>query len=553
MPDELSKEEKIAAGIVDSSNTSFVDMPMEQNDEYDKEISFTKRSTLAGDDDAPSNDSTEKDIEKQGEAPPPPPQEKDPNLIEWDGPNDPQNPMNWPFSKKCRVTGVFASMTFCITFSSSVFSTATEITAQLYGVSNEVMILGTSLFVLGFSVGPLIWGPISELYGRRIPLFTGFIILAILQVPVAVAQNIETIMICRFLGGVFGCAPLAVVGGALADFWNPVDRGVAVAVFSASTFIGPVAGPIVGGFITESYLGWRWTQWITLIMVSFFACLGLLFVPETYAPVLLQRKAKKIRFETQNWAIHSAADERKVDFHDIVTRYLLRPFAMLLKEPILVLLTLYMCLIYGLIYLLFEAYPISFQMQRGWSAGVGALPFLGVTVGVLVGVAIITYTTMTRFARKLKKHGRVIPEERLPPMIVGAVLLPAGLFWFAWTSSPEITWVPQVLAGIPIGAGILMIFMQGLNYIIDVYLMHANSAIAANTLVRSLAGAGFPMFATPMYQNLGVAWATSLLGFLAVVMAPVPVLFFIYGSRIRAMSKYSPTGKGGPPGKGPGK
>jgi len=290
-----------------------------------------------------------------------------------------------------------------------------------------------------------------------------------------------------------------------------------------------------------------------LIMVSFFACLGLLFVPETYAPVLLQRKAKKIRFETQNWAIHSAADERKVDFHDIVTRYLLRPFAMLLKEPILVLLTLYMCLIYGLIYLLFEAYPISFQMQRGWSAGVGALPFLGVTVGVLVGVAIITYTTMTRFARKLKKHGRVIPEERLPPMIVGAVLLPAGLFWFAWTSSPEITWVPQVLAGIPIGAGILMIFMQGLNYIIDVYLMHANSAIAANTLVRSLAGAGFPMFATPMYQNLGVAWATSLLGFLAVVMAPVPVLFFIYGSRIRAMSKYSPTGKGGPPGKGPGK
>jgi hypothetical protein len=149
MPDGLSKEEKIAAGIVDSSNTSFVDMPMEQNDEYDKEISFTKRSTLAGDDDAPSNDSTEKDIEKQGDAPPPPPpQEKDPNLIEWDGPNDPQNPMNWPFSKKCRVTGVFASMTFCITFSSSVFSTATEITAQLYGVSNEVMILGTSLFVL---------------------------------------------------------------------------------------------------------------------------------------------------------------------------------------------------------------------------------------------------------------------------------------------------------------------------------------------------------------------------------------------------------------------
>lgn len=131
-----------------------------------------------------------------------------------------------------------------------------------------------------------------------------------------------------------------------------------------------------------------------------------------------------------------------------------------------------------------------------------------------------------------------------------------------WTSNPHITWVPQVLAGIPIGAGILMIFMQGLNvraffrahfavirwlisdqYIIDVYLMHANSAIAANTLIRSIAGAGFPLFATYMYHNLGVPWATSLLGFLTTALFPVPVLFFIYGKKIRGLSKFSPTEK----------
>ena len=114
----------------------------------------------------------------------------------------------------------------------------------------------------------------------------------------------------------------------------------------------------------------------------------------------------------------------------------------------------------------------------------------------------ISIVTKTRFARKLEKHGRVIPEERLPPMIMGAFLLPIGLFWFAWTSSPHITWVPQVISGIFIGWGILMIFLQGLNYIIDVYMRHANSAIAANTLLRSLAGAGFPLFATAMYHTL---------------------------------------------------
>ena len=389
----------------------------------------------------------------------------------------------------------------------------------------------------------MVWGPFSELYGRTRPLFFGFIVFAIFQIPVATAQNLYTILIARFFGGLFGCAPLAIVGGALADFWNPVDRGIAICVFAAATFIGPVAGPIMGGFITQSYLGWRWTAWITLIMSALFLVIGLIGLPESYAPVLLQRRAKKIRYETKNWAIRAKKDEQQIDLHEIVVKYLFRPLQMLIFEPILVLVTIYMGLIYGILYLFFTAYPISFQEERGWNGGVGALPFLGITVGVLLGGTFIAIVTKTRFQRKFIKHGHVIPEERLPPMIVGAALLPTGLFWFAWTSSPHITWVPQVLAGIPIGAGILMIFMQGLNYIIDVYLMHANSAIAANTLIRSLAGAGFPLFVMAMYHNLGVPWATSLLGFLTAVMFPVPVLFFIYGKRIRRMSRYSPTEK----------
>jgi DHA1 family multidrug resistance protein-like MFS transporter len=129
---------------------------------------------------------------------------------------------------------------------------------------------------------------------------------------------------------------------------------------------------------------------------------------------------------------------------------------------------------------------------------VGALPFISITIGVLIGAGIIVWTSKTRFARKMAKHGRVIPEERLIPMILGGFIFPVGMFWFAWTSNPHITWVPQVLAGIPIGAGVLMIFLQGLNYIIDVYLMNANSAIAGNTFVRSLFGASFPLFATGM-------------------------------------------------------
>ncbi|KAJ5953368.1 Major facilitator superfamily domain general substrate transporter [Penicillium verhagenii] len=210
---------------------------------------------------------------------------------------------------------------------------------------------------------------------------------------------------------------------------------------------------------------------------------------------------------------------------------------MLFLEPILLFITLYLALIYGILYLFFEAYPISFGEVRGWThEGAAALPFIDIMIGVFLGIALIIYTTKTRFARKLAKHDRVVPEERLIPMMIASVLLPIGLFWLGWTSNKNISWVPQVIAGVPIGLGILVIFMQDLNYIIAVYMI----SIAANTLVRSLCGGTFPLFATQMYGNVGVAWASSLLGFVTLAMIPIPILFFFYGAKIRGMSRFSP-------------
>ena len=297
-----------------------------------------------------------------------------------------------------------------------------------------------------------------------------------------------------------------------------------------------------GGFLTDSHLGWRWTSWITLIASSFFGIIGFFIIPETYAPVLLQRRAARLRRETRNWAYHSILDEYRPTWNDIFVKYLLRPIKMLFQEPILFLVTLYVAFIYGILYLFFEAYPVAFQEVRGWkSAGVASLPFLGILIGILIGGAYVIYGTKTRFSQKMQKHGQVIPEERLFPMIPGAILLPIGLFWFGWTSSPHIHWAPQVIAGAPIGFAILIIFMMGLAYIGDVYLMFANSAIAGNTIVRSALGGSFPLFAVQMYHRLGVNWASSLLAFLSVAMVPIPVLFYIFGAKIRSWSRYSPT------------
>ena len=286
----------------------------------------------------------------------------------------------------------------------------------------------------GFVFGPIAFGPMSEVLGRKLPLFIGFALFAIFQIPVALAQNVTTICVGRFLGGFFASAPLAVVGGALADLWDPIPRAYAICVFATGGFAGPVAGPIAGGFITESHLGWRWTSWITLIMAGLFGTIGFFVIPETSAARILQLRAAKFRKDSGDAAYYSKAGQQKLTIDTVVNVYLLRPFVMIAQEPILALVTAYMSFLYGIVYLLFEAFPVSFHEERGWSLGVSQLPFGAFIVGIMMGAGLIAYSTATNFTRSFKKHGKSIPEERLPPMIVGAIALPVGLFWYVHIS-----------------------------------------------------------------------------------------------------------------------
>lgn len=462
------------------------------------------------------------------------------DVVDFDGPDDPENPKNFTKRRKWAITASMGWMTFVVTFSSSIYSVAVEPVAAEYSISRVVSTLGVSLFLLGFVFGPVFFGPASEAYGRRVPLFIGYALFGIFNIPVAVARNVETIMLGRFFGGFFASAPLAIVGGAMSDIWDPIPRAYAICVFAAGAFTGPVAGPIIGGFVTMSYLGWRWTAWITLIMTALFGIIGLFVIPETSAQAILTTKAKRLRFQTKKWALHSKMEENPLNAHRLVTVYLVRPFVMLVQEPILSLLTAYMSFLYGVLYLLFAAYPVAFHDDRGWNIGVASLPFASFIVGIAIGAGMIAYSTRTNFTKAFLKHGKVVPEERLPPMIIGAIILPIGLFIFAWTSNPNIIWVPQVMSSALIGCGMLVTFWQGINYIIDCYGFYSNSAIAVNTFIRSIAGAAFPLFTYDMYTGMGVPWATSLLAFLCVAFAPVPILFYIYGARIRANSRYKP-------------
>lgn len=199
--------------------------------------------------------------------------------------------------------------------------------------------------------------------------------------------------------------------------------------------------------------------------------------------------------------------------------------------------TLYASIAYGIQYLTFYAVPYIFRHDRSWPTTTASLPFLSLLLGIITAAISVSIFYSKWYQPRFKARGKICPEDRLPPVILGSFLLPIGLFWLAWTSNTQ--WVAQVIPIFFVGAGIMLVFAVGIVYIIDIYLPVSASAIAANTCVRSVFAAGLPLAAPSMYENLGTAWATSLLGFLTVLLIPAPFLFWRYGEHLRANSRYA--------------
>ena len=195
------------------------------------------------------------------------------------------------------------------------------------------MLLGLALYVLGLGLGPVLWGPVSELYGRTRPMWVAMAMLCFLQVPWGLARNLEAIFISRFLAGMFGSAPFAILGGTYADCLTPAQQGIAGMLFYAAAFSGPCLGPVLGTYITVG-IGWRWTAWISLIQAALFTTIGMLVIPESYYPLLLRWKAERLRRETKDWELHAQSEEESISIETLVSKYLIKPWQMLRCEPV---------------------------------------------------------------------------------------------------------------------------------------------------------------------------------------------------------------------------
>lgn len=271
-----------------------------------------------------------------GAGKPYPPTLPDPEqfVVEFTDANDPLHPQNWSLRKKILISVVLGYSTFVSSFASAIYSSAVVEISPRFHISTEVAILGVTLYVLGFASGPTLWAPASELLGRKGPIVVGVFGFSIFTVGAATCKDVQTLMLTRFFAGFFAASPIAIVPAVFADMYNNQTRGVAIAIFAMAVFVGPFASPFTGGFITMSYLGWRWTMYISCIMGFLSTVLCLLFLKETYAPAILVEKAVTLRRQTHNWGIRARQEEVELDWEELITVNFSRPFRMLFTEPI---------------------------------------------------------------------------------------------------------------------------------------------------------------------------------------------------------------------------
>lgn len=459
--------------------------------------------------------------------------------VDWEE-NDPSNPQNWKTAYKCWITFQLGMLAFAPSFGSSIISPAEQAISKHFGISAEVTVLNVSLYVLGFALGPCIWAPVSEVWGRRISMLPALFILGLFSIGTAVSSTPASLFITRFFGGVFGSASVSNVSAALGDLWSREARGTAVSLYAVCVVGGPTLAPVVGAALTEA-TSWRWTEYLEAIITFFVVALAFVCFPEVYPPVLLKRKAQKLRKATGDARYYHPHEELKLDIKSIVTKQFTRPIVMLTTEPMVTVIAFYASFVYAVLYMTLEIFPIVFEDIHGLNPILSACSFIGLFVGVLCALG-INIGNQPRYKRAVQaSNGAPVPEARLPPMIAGGFMFTIGLFGFGWTGyKKSITvWAPLVFT-LLIGAGFNSIFQQCINFLVDTYGLYAASATAANTFLRSLMASGLPLAVQPMVNAIGVGPSMSVLGGIAALAVPVPFLFLKYGYSLRKRSHFAP-------------
>ncbi|KAK7046011.1 hypothetical protein VNI00_007006 [Paramarasmius palmivorus] len=455
-------------------------------------------------------------------------QEEDPYEVDLTADEHPQSMSTL---RKWMIVLVISLASLCVTASSSAASNTERGMAAEFHVSQEVTILSVSLFVAGLGVGPLLVGPLSELYGRNIIYQVSFVMMFIFTWPIVFAPNIAVVVVFRFLCGFCGSTFLSVAGGSVSDLFSNETVANPMAMYTLSPFIGPIIGPLYSGFVNQNTT-WRWTFRVLLIWTFLQTIALCTLVPETYVPVLRQRKAAMLRKRTGDDKYWAPLDKQENNLTKAIMVSCYKPFELIVYDRMILLLNTWTSVILGILYLAFQAFPIIFAQNHGLTEEEVGMTFLGIGVGMVFAMP-----TQRYFNAFVRAAGT--PESHLHKGEVGGILVPMGLYIIAFTTYPSIPWIAPILGSIPFGAGIYLVFTSVFTYFVTAYRPVAASTMASNSAMRCGFAAAFPLFAGFMYNALGTVGATALLAGVMTVMAPLPFVFRRIGARLRKNSRFA--------------
>ncbi|KAJ9165188.1 MFS general substrate transporter [Coniochaeta hoffmannii] len=459
--------------------------------------------------------------------------ETDPNVVSWDGPDDPQNPKNWTDKKKWTNVAILSILTVITPLGSSMFAPGIpKIMAEFHSTDSTTATFVLSIYILGFAFGPLLIAPLSEIHGRWVMYNVGNILFTIFTVATALSKNMGMIMAFRFLMGLAGAVPITIGSGSIADIMPIEKRGRAMSVWALGPLLGPCIGPVAGGFLTEA-AGWRWVFWLIAIVGGICVPVAFFALQESFAPLILERKARRLRKETGNPALRSQL--KLLSPKEELRLAIVRPFKLLLITPIVTLTSLYVAITYGIMYLLITTFSFVYSGQYHFGEGIVGLAFLPAGIGMMIGV--VTFGMISdAVVKKAQAQGiEHKPEIRIKPVftIPCGVALPIGLFIYGWTADKMVHWIVPMIGVVIFTAGLMGVMMCIQNYLLDAYPQYAASVTAAMAVLRSLLGALLPLGGLQMYESLGIGWGNSLLAFISLALVPIPLAFFVYGERLR--------------------
>ncbi|KAK5704727.1 hypothetical protein LTR17_021641 [Elasticomyces elasticus] len=460
-----------------------------------------------------------------------------PTLVTWDGENDPANPQNFSLFRKWLITVLTSFGGLVCLMSSTMLAPALGDIAHDLDITQAEASMTLSIFVLAFAFGPMVLAPMAEVFGRRNVWLLSSIWYCIFNIISGFSHNNGLLLATRLLAGLGSSVEYATAQPVLGDCWRPEQRGHAFAIATFKPLLGPALGPVIGGLIANS-IGWRWIFWVLSIFDALLILVALVAFPETYGQILLHRKARALTKQTGR-PHFTTYDTQSQSLALKLKNGLLRPCRLLLTQPTVQLVSVFMAFNYGTLFFVLSSYATLWTEDYHESVSTSGLHYIALVVGYIAaaqGGARVTDKVWKHFSAKAGGH--TAPEYRVPLMLPGTILIPAGLLWYGWAAEVHAHWAVVDAGAAVLGCGIILSTQAMQQYIMESYREYVASGAAASQFLRSIFGFCFPLFAPALYMRLGYGTGNTTIALVFLALGiPAPFILWFFGARLRAKGK----------------